>query len=77
MVEFKCSCGGKIFRLYTVKDHFKDAEYSFYGCTKCHIIWWDAPENPLTQEKIEKIFTSVVKLSELTIGEIFRRRGIY
>ena len=56
MAEFKCPCGGTIGGLFNINDyrHGKDNHLHFYGCTRCHRLWWDAPEMPLSQEHIDR-----------------------
>ena len=58
MVEFKCICGGRILELLKMrnKQQGKWAEVAFFGCLRCHRVYFGAPEVSLSQEAVDKGF---------------------
>lgn len=50
MAKFDCPCGGKITPLTMINDSKFIVIY--YGCNACHLVWFDTPENPLSQISI-------------------------
>lgn len=71
MAEFTCKCGGKIIWLATNRYVFQipKTEVSFYGCEKCHLVYFDTPQDPLTQDHIDSVraFEYKLRANELEI----------
>ena len=46
-------CGGTVFYLMGVNDFKKGMTMNLYACNRCHRVWWDALNNPISQRVID------------------------